>query len=164
MKRAPVLLTLAVLLVTTLGFTSIARADDVETLIKAARFLEEKPLDKEAKKVRRWAVEWLIATDKVTVNICPLLTTNVDEKYKYSSELFGQYTIAMGAFKLENPGKASDEDAAQLAGIESALKSYEAILAAQPKAKNEFMDQLVTKRGDGTLAAYVKEKACKKSN
>lgn len=35
------------------------------------------------------------------------------------------YTIGMAAFKLENPDKASDEDAAQLAGLNTALKAYE---------------------------------------
>jgi hypothetical protein len=164
MKRAPVLLTVGIILLTTIGFASTARADEVEQLIKSAHLLEEKPLDKEAREARSWAIEWLSATDKVTVTLCSLLVSNVDKKYKYGPELFGQYTIGMGAFKLEFPDKASDEDAAQLAGIESALKSYEAIVAAQPKDKNDFMDQLLARRGDGTLAGYVKENNCKKTN
>jgi hypothetical protein len=50
---------------------------------------------------------------------------------------------------------------AQQAGIESALTSYEAMVAEQPKAKNAFMDDLLAKRGQGALAAYVKENNCK---
>ena len=134
--------------------------DAPETLIKSARFLEQKPLDKDAKKVRSWAIEWLIVTDKVTVTACSLLLS-VDKHYKYSSELFGQYTIAMGAYKLANPDKAHDEDAAQEAGVESALIAYEAILIAQPKAKNDFMDELLAKRSQGELATYVKANNCK---
>jgi hypothetical protein len=135
--------------------------DSPETLIKAARFLEQKPLEKEAKKVRSSAIQWLIVTDKVNIKICSLLLHGVDDKYKYAAELTGQYTIGMGAFKLSNPDRAQDEDAAQQAGIESALISYESMVAAQPKAKNPFMDDLLTKRSQGTLVAYVKENNCK---
>ena len=66
------------------------------------------------------------------------------EKYKYSSEMFGQYTIGMAAYKLSNPGK--DEASAQLAGYESALLSYEAMVKEEPKAKDSSMDALLAKR------------------
>ena len=150
------------LLLAPVGFGS-TQADEVnspETFIKATRFLEQKPLDKNAKKVRSMAMEWLIVTDKVSVGTCSLLLS-VDKKYKYSSELFGQYTFGMGAYKLANPDKAQDEDAVQQAGVESAMTAYEAIVAEQPKAKNAFMDDLLAKRSDGSLAAYVKANNCK---
>ena len=67
----------------------------------------------------------------------------------------------MAAFKLSNPEKAKDEDAAQLAGIESTLTSYEAMIKEQPKARNAFLDDLVTKRADGSLTKYVAENNCK---
>ena len=85
----------------------------------------------------------------------------VEKKYKYNSELFTQYTIGMAAYKLSNPDKVQDEYAVQLAGVGSAVTSYEAIVAGQPKAKNAFMDDLLTKRDQGALAAYVKENNCK---
>ncbi len=135
---------------------------EIDLLIQSAKFLEEKPLDKKAKDVRGWAMKWIIATDKVSVNICSLILSG-PEKYKYNSELLGQYTIGMAAFKLTNPDKAKDEDAAQLAGIESALTAYEAMVAQEPKAKIPFMDELLAKRRDGSLAQYVLEKNCKKS-
>jgi hypothetical protein len=135
--------------------------DEVQLLIQSAKFLEEKPLDKKAKDVRQWAMQWLIVTDKVSVTVCSLLLSGSDKKYKYGSEILGQYTIGMAAFKLSNPDKAKDEEAAQLAGIESALRSYDAMVAEQPKAKNLFMDDLIAKRGDGTLAKYVAQNNCK---
>jgi hypothetical protein len=166
MKRAYATIGCVILLflLTPLGFGSIGQTDEkdaAEKLIKAARFLEQKPLDKDAKKIRGWAMQWLIVTDKVSVGVCSLLVHGIDEKYKYGSELIGQYTIGMAAYKLANPDKAQDEDAAQQAGIESALTSYEAMVAEQPKAKNAFMDDLLAKRGQGALAAYVKENNCK---
>jgi hypothetical protein len=134
--------------------------DAAETLIKAARSLEQNPLDNKAKDIRSKAVMWIIATDKVTVNICSLISSGVDKEYKYQSEVFGQYTIGMAAFKLANPSRASDEDAAQLAGVESALLSYESIIKAQPKSRNAFLDGLLAKRGEGQLAGFVKENNC----
>lgn len=132
-----------------------------QTLIKSARFLEENPLDKKAKEVRRWAVSWIIQTDKVSVKVCSLIVGGLGKKYQYESELFGQYTIGMAAFKLANPEKAGDEDGAQLAGIESTILAYEAILKAQAKARNIFMDDLIAKRTNGTLADFVLANNCK---
>ena len=139
----------------------IDEKDAPATLIKATKFLEEKPLDKEAKNIRSWAISWVIQTDKVSVTVCSLLVSGIDKKYKYSGEIFGQYTIGMAAFKLANPDKAKAEDAAQVAGIESALTSYEAMVKEQPKAKNNFLDDLVAKRGDGSLPKHVADKNCK---
>jgi hypothetical protein len=152
------------LLLATVGFGS-TQADEVngpEAFIKAIRFLEQKPLDKNAKKLRSMAMGWLIVTDKVSVKACSLLLS-VDKKYKYSSELFSQYTFGMGAYKLANPDKAQDEDAVQQAGVESAMASYEALVAEQSKAKNAFMDDLLAKRSQGSLAAFVKENNCKEN-
>ena len=141
-------------------FAGSSQQSEPQRLIESVKLLEEKPLDKEAKGVRAWAVEWVIATDKVNVKVCALIL-GVDKKYKYSSELISQYTVAMAAFKLANPDKANDEDAAQLAGIESAITVYKAIQNSQPKAKNGFMDSLVTKSADGSLAQFVMENNCK---
>ena len=160
-KAMPILLGL-ILLLTSVGVSG--QKDDKnesDTLIKAARFLEQKPFDKGAKDVRAWAIKWVIATDKVRVTVCSLLISGIDKKYKYSGEVFGQYTIGMAAFKLANPDKVKDEDSAQLAGIDSALTSYEAMVKEQPKARNAFMDDLLAKRATGALAQFVAENNCK---
>ena len=60
--------------------TQSEQISDSERLIKAARFLEQKPLDKDAKKIRGWAVEWLTATDKVSVKICSLLLAGFEKE------------------------------------------------------------------------------------
>ena len=145
------------------GFARGAQDDDntaAEKLIKSAKFLEEKPLDKNANDLRSWAFEWIAQTEKVSVTVCSLLL-EVDKKYKYSGEIYIQYTIGMAAFKLANKDKAADEEAAQLAGIESAMTSYEAIVKEKPKATNVFMDSLLAKRTDGSLAKFVLENNCK---
>jgi hypothetical protein len=160
-KLIPILVGLILLLASASVSAQKDEKTEIDTLIKAARFLEQKPFDKEAKDVRGWAIKWVIATDKVSVTVCSLLISGIDKKYKYSGEVFGQYTIGMAAFKLANSDKAKDEDAAQLAGIDSALTSYEAMVKEQPKARNAFMDDLLAKRATSTLAKYVAENNCK---
>ena len=138
--------------------------DEPATLIKAAKFLEEKPFDKDAKNVRSWAIMWVTQTDKVNVTICSLLLSGLNDKYKYNPEILAQYTIGMAAFKLSNPDRTKDEDAAQLAGVESALTSYQAMVKEQPKAKNAFLDDLLAKRGGSSWTNYVAEHNCKGKN
>lgn len=161
MKTIAVTFAFAIIgLTASLAFGQDQKQKDREMLIKAARFLEEKPFDKQAKDVRAWAVKYSSDTQEVVVIVCggtasPLL----DKKNKFGSELVGQYLIAMTAFKLEQP-ENKDENAAQLAGLESVLKTYEAMLKENPKAKAEKIDALLAKRNDGTLAKYVADADC----
>ena len=67
----------------------------------------------------------------------------------------------MAAFKLSNPEKAKDEDAAQFSGIVSALTAYSAMVKEQPKARTAFLDDLVVKSADGSLPNYVVQNNCK---
>ena len=167
MKNARAIVSGAILLVLLTALCASGQKDEKnepDMLIKAARFLEEKPFDKGAKDIRAWAINWVINTDKVNVKVCSLIVSGIDKKYKYSGEIFGQYTIGMAAFKLADSNKTKDEEAAQLAGIESTLKSYEEMVKEQPKAKNSFVDGLVAKRTDGSLAKYAAENNCKDKN
>lgn len=134
-----------------------------ELVIKTARALEEKPFDKETIKMRGQALKYVIETNDVSIIVCGgVIAPFLDKKNKFGNELDVSYTIGMAAFKLENPAKASDENAAQLAGIESALKTYEAILKEKPKGKFDAVDALIAKRNDNTLAKYVADADCGK--
>lgn len=134
-----------------------------EMLIKTVRALEEKPFDKETIKMREQSLRWVIETDQVSVTACGgVMAPFLEKKNKLGSELTVAYSLGMAAFKLENPDKKSDENAAQLAGLETALKSYEAMLKEKPKAKFAAVDDLLAKRADGTLAKYVADADCGK--
>ena len=162
MKKKYSIIPGVILLILFGAFSASSQAkDEPGTLIKAAKFLEEKPFDKDAKNIRSWAITWVTQTDKVNVTVCSLLLSGQNNKYKYNPEILAQYTIGMAAFKLSNPDRSKDEDAAQLAGIESALASYQAMAKEQPKAKNVFLDDLVAKQSGGSLASYVVEHNCK---
>ena len=143
--------------------TAQEKPTDKENLIKIVRFLEEKPFDKNAKKYREWGFLYVAQTKDVSVTVCTDgIKPVMEKKNKFGGELLVHYSIAMAAFKLENPTKVDDEDATQLAGVESMLKSYEAMVKENPKAKFAGVDGLVEKRNKGELAALLEANNCKK--
>ena len=145
--------------------TATAQGDsnNKDTLIKIVRFLEEKPFDDNAKKYREWAFLYVAETKDVSVTVCTDgIKSVMDKKNKYGGELLVHYSIAMAAFKLENPTKANDEDATQLAGVESMLRSYESMVKQNPKAQYRGLDTLVEKRNKGELATLLAANNCKK--
>ena len=140
------------------------KASDKENLIKVARLLEEKPFDENAKKYREWALLYLIETKDVSVNVCTDgIKAITDKKNKSGGELLVHYSIATAAFKLENPSKANDENAAQLAGVESMLKSYEVMVKEKPKVQFAGIDEVIEKRNKGELAAFLLANNCQKT-
>lgn len=162
MKKLSLIFALLVLCLTAQIASAQTNKDkNKELLIRITRFLEEKPLDEKAKQARENAFAYVIQTKDVSVTMCTDLTKGVtNKKNKFGGELLIQYSLGMAAFKLENPDK--DENAAQLAGLESMLKSYEAMVAADPKAQSAGMDELVTKRKNGELKALVDAAKCGK--
>ena len=154
-----IILCLGVLFQSSFGQVNQAEHDK---LIKVSHFLEANPLDKDAKNMRAWAFTWAADTKDVTVIICGLAGPFMDKKLKFGSEMLPQYAIAMTAFKLEHPDQAADENAAQLAGVESAIKVYEIMVKEKPKNKNDVVEGLIAKRNKGELAAYVAAADCGK--
>jgi hypothetical protein len=155
-------LAFALLLVCVAVPTALAQ-NEKEMVIRTARALETNPLDKETIKLREQAMRWVIETDQVSVGICSgVFGLFSDKKNKNSSEMTASYTVGMAAFKLEHPEQASDEKAAQLAGLESALKTYEAIVTSKPKTKNDDIEALLVKRKSGELPALIASIDCSK--
>lgn len=152
-------------LVLVIQFTSVkAQTFGKSELIMASKLLEKEPFHKDAKAIRGLAVNYVIETDDVSIVVCggDLMEALLDKKNKNSTELVAQYTIAMAAFKLEDAEKKDDENAAQLAGVESALRTYDAMIKEKPKTKHAGLEKLIAKRQDGSLAAMVEAAKCGK--
>lgn len=133
--------------------------NDKEHVIATAKALATAPLDKETKKMEGRALRWIIETDQVSITICGgVFSMFSDKKNKTSTDMTSAYTIGLAAYKLENPTKGEDD--IQLAGLELALKVYEAAVAAKPKNKHEAIEALITKRNNGELAAAVEAANC----
>ena len=162
MKKITILMMLILFgLTAQLTYGQSDKPSDKETLVKAAQILEAQPFHEKAKDFRGWAMRYVIETDDVSIIICSQMVSAVlEKKNKYSSELLAQYSIGMAAFKLSNPDKAKDENAAQLAGMESMLRAFENMVKEKPKAKFQALDELVTKRNNGELKMFVENAKC----
>jgi hypothetical protein len=122
-------------------------------------------LAKEAKNQREALLFFLIQAPDITVTLCSnVLGESKRQKGDYESELFSQLAFSQAKFVIENPDRAKDEAAVQLAGVEGVLRTWQAIKTAKPKAKYPLMDELLEKQQGGMLAEHVKTgmASCKK--
>ena len=164
MKKLSIILALLIVTLTAqITFAQSQKEKDKAAFISNARLLEKKPFDPNAVTAREWGFKWIIETDQVTVKLCSETMKLVPEKKnKFKSELLMQFTFGTAVFKLENPDKKDDEIAATVAGLESVLRTYEAMIAENEKAKNAELDALLVKRGNGELKAVVEAAQCEK--
>ena len=133
--------------------------EERQRFLSLTRKLEQDPLDKSLYADKTWAKKWLEDVPDINVNICaPLLfgMEFVAEQNKYTPQLSYQATFGSAAYIIEHPDKAGDMDAQFLAGVESALKSYSAIVKSQPDAKSKSLDALLDKQKQGKLAEFVR--------
>jgi hypothetical protein len=134
--------------------------EDRAKAVEVARSLEADPLGKQAKDQRAWLLRWLIEAPDIHVKACSsILGPVVGSKKNYDAELFAQTLASSAAFIIANPDKEKDDVAVYTAAVEGALRTYESILKAKPKAKWPFLDDLIEKRSKGELAEYVRQAA-----
>jgi hypothetical protein len=121
--------------------------------------LESNPLDESVNKDGEWAFKRLGEVHDIHVPLCPALLGEFnDAKYKYRHEITRQYMLASGAFQIENPGKAGDVNALNVAAVESVLKVYSGILQQKPGAKWKALDDLLKKQTQGKLDDALRKK------
>ena len=133
--------------------------EERQRFLTLTRKLEQGPLDKSLYAEKKWAKQWLEDIPDINVTICAPLLFGVDfipEQNKYTSQLSYQATFGSAAYIIEHPGKAGDLDAQFLAGVESALKAYSAIVKSEPQAKSKALDDLLEKQRQGKLADFVR--------
>jgi len=132
--------------------------------VAIARQLEASPLNDKLLPDREWAVNWINAIPDLRVVICPgSLGKEVPKsKYKYAPLLWSQLLISSAAFMIEHPDQAGDQTAVYIAGAESMLKAYAAILSKKPKARWPELDPALDQQQNGQLAELIREtsKAC----
>jgi hypothetical membrane protein len=151
----------------TLG-PGLSTPDQRAKVVALTRSLERDPLGENAPATRQWLRKWIIEVPEIRVYVCDdLLGHGLGDNYPYSTEVKLQPMFSAAAFAIEHRDKARDEHAQHYAGVEGALRTYEALLKSKPDAKSAFLDDLLAKRDHGELADHVaklaKEK-CKRSN
>ncbi|SRR6266545_3821626 len=124
------------------------------TAVKLARLLETDPLGPQAKDARQWLTVWLIEVPDITVSMCDLLDAPHSAK-KYSAEITTQTLYSGATFIIEHPDSTNDQSAVYRAGLEGALKAYEAIRQQKPKYVWPLLDELRHQRDSGALQEFV---------
>lgn len=108
-------------------------------------------------------MNFAIAAPDVHVRMCPMLLGDLRRpKYKYWSQISEQLLISSAAFLIEHPDQAENYRAQSIAGMEGVLKTYSAIIKADPQATAKSLDDLLEKQREGKLADAVGEttKSC----
>lgn len=123
-------------------------------VLRYTRALEVDPLADTAPRTRRMLVEWLQDTKDYTVVVCDILGPIPAEKPPHSAELLAQQMFGNVAYQIEHPGE-KDRNRLQIAGVESMLKSYSAILAEDPQARIPYLDGLLAEKKKGRLARHM---------
>ena len=135
-------------------------AEERQRFISITHKLEQEPLDKSLYPEVKWAKKWLEDVPDVNVTVCAPFLFGVDfvrEENKYAAQLSYQATFAEGVYIIEHPDKKSDTTAQYVAGVESALRAYGAILKSDPSAKSKALDELLEKQKQGKLADFVRD-------
>jgi len=132
-------------------------AEDKARAVQLTKQLESDPLARDAKNARQWLTIFLGKAPDIEVDLCGAFIHDVlaDKKYKYTGEIITQSMFAQGAYTIEHPDISAKADETFLAGLQSALKVYEAILAKDPKARRADLDALIASRDKNELTAYV---------
>ncbi len=134
-------------------------AQERQRFLSLTRKLEKGPLEKSLYDEKKWAKQWLEEVPDINVNVCaPLLfgTDFINEQNKYTPQLSYQATFAEAAYIIEHPDKKDDTTAQYIAGTESALKAYSAIVKSDPSARSKALDDLLDSQQQGKLADFVR--------
>jgi len=126
-----------------------------------AHKLESAPLDDNVNQQGEAALQRLSDVHDIHVPLCPAILSEFNGmKYAYSHTITRQYMLASAAFLIENPAKAGNVAAMNVAAVESVLKVYSAILQQKSDAKSKLMDDLLKKQSQGKLDDALR-KQCK---
>lgn len=130
-------------------------SQDRARFVSITRTLEAAPLQADGRADRAWALQWLTEVPDVSVTICMNSLGDLGGDYRYSGEIALQYVFAMAVQIIEHPEMANDQNALQLAGVVGALRTYRAILSAEPGAKSAVLDSLLETEARGGLPAMI---------
>lgn len=144
-----------------LAFSALAQAtstpEERAKWVEITHKLESNPLDDTINKEGETALKQVSDAHDIHVPLCPALLSEFNGmKYAYAHTITRQYMLASTAFLIENPSKAADTKALNLAAVESVLKTYSAIVQQKPEAKAKPLDNLLKKQSQGKLSDSLK--------
>lgn len=136
--------------------------------VALVRSLEKDPLADNANTTRQQLRDWMIEVPDIRFKTCPgLLGDAIGSDYSYSREITLQVALSGAVLTIEDPGAARDDVAVYTAGVQGALRAYEALVTSTPRAQLAVVDDLIQKRDHGELVDHIAGLArnnCKPSN
>jgi hypothetical protein len=133
-------------------------AEERARAVKIAHDLENEPLAKDAKENRDWVIQWIVDIPDITVTVCDDYFGTIAKPVRgHVREIVNQMVISSAAYMIEHPDKVKDEQAIATAGLLGSLKTYQAILKAEPEARWPYIDKIVLMRDQGRLDDFVSD-------
>jgi hypothetical protein len=125
--------------------------------VEIATLLENDPLNKNANNLSRELLIWLIEIPDITVTICTGMLGDYSKiKGDYAGTITTQLSFAETKFVIEHPEEAKDQYRVYLAGVESALRTYQNIKKAKPRVRLEPLEELLVKQQAGQLPEFIR--------
>jgi len=125
--------------------------------VEVATLLENDPLNKNAKSLSRELLIWLIEIPDITVTICTGMLGDYSKiKGEYAGTITTQMSFGETRFVIEHPEEAKDEYQVYLAGVESALRTYQNIKRAKPRVRLEPLEDLLLTQQAGQLPEFIR--------
>ena len=124
--------------------------------VQTAKSLQADPLAPNLQGDREWLVKWLIEIPDISVKMCTTFLGDLgDSKSGYPGAVIATMLASEAAFVIEHPEKVKDVEAIYLAGVDGALRGYEAIHKKDRSYRVPHLDDLIQKRDQGKLTDYV---------
>jgi hypothetical protein len=119
--------------------------------VRLTRFLETQPLADEDKSKRTWLLDWATQSPDVIVVVCDILGPIPGQERRFGGHLLTQMLFGNAAYQIAHPESKEDVVAVQLAGVESSLAAYSAIVAAHPETRIPHFDEMLQNQQGGSL-------------
>lgn len=148
-------LPLALLLLLGSYASGAAAETDAMRVVRYTAALEARPLDADAAGMRDWLLQWLTETPDFEVVVCDILgPIPEDPALPHGRDLLLQQMFGNVAYQIAHPG-VKDASPSQMAGMESVLKAYAAILVEEPDARIAYFDDLLARRAQDSLSDHL---------
>jgi hypothetical protein len=132
--------------------------EEMARAVELVQLLESEPWTDEATDARAWLKKFIVEIPDLTIKHCVNLFGSKQEREGIPESLLFQPTFSSLAFRLENPREGAGSTATFLAGLEGALRSYDAFEkhgSLEPVKRFEYLREL---RENGQLESYVRGK------
>lgn len=107
---------------------------------------------------RAWFLKFIQEVPDLTFNPGPIGAWCLKSvKMKQVPPTLFQFMVGAVAFQIQNPTKAQDQEAVDLAALEGVLRAYQNLLKNSPEARSAELDKAAAMRDSGTLATFAHE-------